>query len=105
VNPDTAWFLAIYTAACLIGLACFVIKVREWEQIDEERRRRDDADDFDAQLAAMTDDEAKRWHEWEAAQSDTPIFDATVIDVARAEAARLDEEWEALGRTSGGDAA
>lgn len=117
MDPLTAWAITIWFAACVLALVCLVRKVREWDAIAEERRRRDDAGAFRAQLAAMTEAETKRWLDWATAQgygpavlwgpaaSETPVYDATVRHIAAQSAASIDDEWEALCRATGGDAA
>lgn len=116
MNPLTAWAIALWFAAGTLLLVCLARKVREWDRAAEEARRRRDLAAFRAQLAAMTEDETKRWHDWASqndygpamlwgATSETPIYDATAAHIAKHAAGSIDDEWRRICEATGGDAA
>lgn len=115
MNPLTAWAIALWFAAGTLLLVCLAHKVREWDAQAEERRRQHDADAFRAQLAAMTDEETRRWQDWArengygpallwGSTSETPICDATAAHIAKQAAGSIDDEWRRICEATGGAA-
>ena len=76
----------IFMLVCVLGIVCLIPFLRDLDRRAEEDRQEHDGAAFRAQLAAMTDDETRRWQEW---ASETPIHDDLAAERLRSEL----DEW------------